>query len=210
VVKLQTAELLAAAQNRLDRIDTGDALHLAPIDMLVNRVLLLRDLAHLAEQSHTALADIALGSLGARIFAMGTARSVDERLLSTCVDVAALALHIATQVEEGPMSNAEDSALVWAMRQGIVERIDAAGGSWERLAAKDFRAPVLNMVSDALLAELRSRLAAGETIRARHLRALGLPGMGAVEDSVADDAIVSRIESRGAPVIRVHFHEETP
>lgn len=93
------AELISRVQAELDRraLDCQrDPLVCNALEVLINKVMSLHDYASLTEQAHATF-DLAPSS----DFAMARqiALIADNTLISTCVDVAALALHIASTVE---------------------------------------------------------------------------------------------------------------
>lgn len=100
-----------------------------------------------------------------------------------------------------------DAQLTWSIRQGIVDRVDALGnpGLWERMDACDTSTPMLVMMARVILAELQSRLRAGQTICAKHLRGIGLTPL-LLESEVPDHAVLRKCVSMGLPHLRFHFY----
>lgn len=91
-------ELIARVQAAIGRIAECQHDHAAidTFEKLVNKVLSLHDYASLTQEAHATL-DLAPESDAA--MARRIALIADNALISTCIDVAAIALHIASTVE---------------------------------------------------------------------------------------------------------------
>lgn len=96
-----------------------------------------------------------------------------------------------------------DDELIEAIKEAIVRRIDASQDQrvWLQMALLDPSPVTIRTVSRALFDELRTRMRAGITITALHLRGLGVN----VHDAIPDRAVLRKCISLGAPAFRMLF-----
>lgn len=97
MITYNQADLLARVQAALGRLAECQRDHSGtdPFEVLVNKVMNLHDYESLTQQAH-ATADIAVER--DRAMAKKIARIADHVLLTTCIDIAAIALHVAGQI----------------------------------------------------------------------------------------------------------------